>query len=108
MSRKYDKSKDPKYNQALSSFAPEVIKHILANHDEITPPYHTSFHATAFFADVSGFTSATEKLSKYGDVGSEILAHKINSYLPQMAKKIIGLGGDIIKFAYVIQYIKLY
>ena len=72
------------YDQSLSSFAPEVLKHILASsRGKIKPPYVKTFEGVGFFADVSGFTKATEALSNaMGDLGTEILAHKINAYLP--------------------------
>merc|ERR1712129_470017 len=63
-------------------------------------PFVKTFEAVGFFADVSGFTKATEALSNsMGDLGTEILAHKINAYLPHIAKKIVGSGGDVVKFA---------
>ena len=95
-------------DQSLSSFAPEILKHILSqessstnNRDgKIRAPYVKTFEGVGFFADVSGFTKATESLSNaMGDLGTEILAHKINAYLPQIAKKIVASGGDVVKFA---------
>eukprot|EP00483_Globobulimina_turgida_P009543 UN09562 len=90
------------YDQSLSSFAPELLKHILAQSPDtqINAPYVITFESVGFFADVAGFTKATESLSNaMGDLGTEILAHKINSYLPHIARKIVGSGGDVVKFA---------
>eukprot|EP01084_Bolivina_argentea_P175242 303521_1 len=90
------------YDQSLSSFAPELLKHILVqtHKTQIKAPYVKTFESVGFFADVSGFTKATESLANaMGDLGTEILAHKINAYLPHIAKKIVGSGGDVVKFA---------
>ena len=86
------------YDQSLSSFAPEILKHILSNTEhKIQPPFVKTFESVGFFADVSGFTKATESLSNaMGDLGTEILAHKINAYLPHIAKKIVASGGDVV------------
>ena len=72
------------YDQSLSSFAPEIIKHILSLEGSIKPPYVKTFESVGFFADVKGFTNASEKLSEMGNLGTEILAHKINAYLPHI------------------------
>jgi adenylate cyclase 10 len=51
------------------------------------------------FADISGFTNLTEKLSKIGPEGSELIAFAINRYMELLVKGIGRSGGDIFKFA---------
>lgn len=51
------------------------------------------------FADISGFSSLTEKLSAKGPEGVEELTRYLNDYFNQIIKKIRENGGDIIKFA---------
>ncbi len=51
------------------------------------------------FADISGFTNLTEKLSQKGPEGNEIIAFAINRYMELMVKEISKSGGDIFKFA---------
>ena len=85
------------YDQSLSSFAPEILKHILSQEKKIKVPYRKQFEAVGFFADVSGFTKATESLSNaMGDLGTEILAHKINAYLPHIGTYTVCVCKDII------------
>ena len=63
-------------------------------------PYSKQFPSVALFADISGFTNLTEKLSALpGTLGVEVLADEINNYLSQIIKQIVGAGGDIFKFA---------
>jgi len=85
---------------ALSTFVPETMKWILSSDKAMKVPDCTSFPSVALFADVSGFTNLTEKLSGLqGTLGVEILADEINNYLTQIIKIIVGAGGDVFKFA---------
>lgn len=51
------------------------------------------------FADISGFTKLTEKLSQLGTEGAERIAFAINRYMELLVKGIGRSGGDIFKFA---------
>ncbi|MBD3170350.1 MAG: hypothetical protein GF307_12775, partial [candidate division Zixibacteria bacterium] len=50
------------------------------------------------FADISGFTAISEKLSRVGKSGSEELTTIINRHLSGMVSIITAHGGDILKF----------
>ena len=85
---------------ALSTFVPETMKWILQQETIEKYPYSKQFPSVALFADISGFTNLTEKLSALpGTLGVEVLADEINNYLTQIIKQIVGSGGDIFKFA---------
>ena len=60
------------------------------------------------FADISGFTNLTERLSKIGRIiiliiigpeGAELIAFAINRYMELLVSAINKSGGDIFKFA---------
>jgi adenylate cyclase 10 len=51
------------------------------------------------FADISGFTNLTEKLSKMGPEGAEKIAFAINRYMELLVSAVGRSGGDIFKFA---------
>ena len=51
------------------------------------------------FADISGFTRLTEKLSQLGTEGAERIAFAINRYMELLVQGIGRSGGDIFKFA---------
>ena len=85
---------------ALSTFVPQTMKWILQQETNLKVPYSKQFPSVALFADISGFTNLTEKLSSLpGTIGVETLADEINNYLTLIIKQIVGSGGDIFKFA---------
>jgi class 3 adenylate cyclase len=50
-------------------------------------------------ADISGFTPLTERLTKKGPGGIELLTKCINSYFDLIIGTVKAHGGDVIKFA---------
>ncbi|XP_014816193.1 PREDICTED: LOW QUALITY PROTEIN: adenylate cyclase type 10 [Calidris pugnax] len=58
-------------------------------------------HGVLLFADVSGFTTLTEKfIQKRGkDRGTDELAQTLNEYLCDILGEFLVFGGDILKFA---------
>ncbi|MFN8382963.1 MAG: adenylate/guanylate cyclase domain-containing protein [Anaerolineales bacterium] len=57
------------------------------------------FKAAALFADISGFTSLTEKLAAHGPQGVEMLSRVLNEYFGRLTDQITQHGGDIVNFA---------
>ena len=53
----------------------------------------------ALFADISGFTSLTEKLAARGPQGVETLSRILNEYFGRLTGQITQHGGDIVNFA---------
>ena len=62
-------------------------------------PEKQSFHSVVMFADIAGFTNLTEKLSKRGAEGAELIAFALNRYMELLVNAIGRSGGDIFKFA---------
>lgn len=62
-------------------------------------PITESFKAAALFADISGFTSITEKLVAQGPQGVEMLSRILNGYFGKLTSLITGHGGDVVNFA---------
>lgn len=86
--------------QTLASYVPVLIlRHRINQTDLIEPPLQNSFPAAVLFADISGFTSITERLAQQGSAGVEELSYHLNAYFGQLINLISSHGGDVIKFA---------
>lgn len=91
--------KHEKFMKELSKFVPQTIKRVLQDYKP-KAPFKTKFQSVALFADISGFTNMSEKLSELpNSLGTEMLAENINTYLSLLVKEISSAGGDIFKFA---------
>ncbi|HVS31911.1 MAG TPA: adenylate/guanylate cyclase domain-containing protein [Thermoanaerobaculia bacterium] len=55
--------------------------------------------AAALFADISGFTSLSERLAARGGDGVEELTRILNAYFGRLIAVVTGHGGDVVKFA---------
>lgn len=55
--------------------------------------------AAALFADISGFTSLSERLAARGGDGVEELTRILNAYFGRLIEVVTGHGGDVVKFA---------
>ena len=64
-----------------------------------TLPRRTSYEAACLFADISGFTAASEALTnKYGEqLGAECLAKYINEYYFRLVEIFTAQEGDVFK-----------
>lgn len=84
--------------QAITSYIPLfVVQETLRNPG--LPPVHGQFLCgTLLFADVSGFTAMSEKLSEVGKEGAEELTRILNSYFSAMLDIAESYGGDLLKF----------
>ena len=75
-----------------------VIQHLInkkAQKVDRKFPEKQTLKSIVMFADISGFTNLTEKLSKIGPEGAEVIAFAINRYMELMVKEIGKSGGDI-------------
>ena len=93
-------------NQTSSKFlgfVPALVVNYLFNKlqsgEKLVLPEKQSFHSVVMFADISGFTNLTEKLSKRGAEGAELIAFALNRYMELLVNAIGRSGGDIFKFA---------
>src|SRR3972149_12304380 len=55
-------------------------------------------HGTLMFADLSGFTAMSERLSQLGREGAEIITDIVNDYFATMLDIVLRHGGDLWKF----------
>lgn len=86
--------------ETLSSYVPSLVIHrALRDPKHFTKPTKETLKCAVLFADISGFTSLTERLAAQGPDGAEELTHLLNNYLGQLIDLIISYGGDIVKFA---------
>jgi len=91
---------DPTLANVLASYVPRLIqKRIVADPSPIESPVSEVAQAAVLFADISGFTSLTEKLAESGPSGVEAIANILNEYFGQLIDIIRDYGGDVVKFA---------
>jgi len=84
--------------QAIRSYLPRYLVAQLAA-DPIPGKISGGFfQATIMFADISGFTAMSEKLSALGERGAEEITHHVNAYFTTMLNITGQLGGDLLKF----------
>ena len=57
------------------------------------------FEAAVLFADISGFTTLTERLAVLGSAGTEQLSVALNAYFGRLIGLIAEYGGDVVKMA---------
>lgn len=57
------------------------------------------FHGAVMLADITGFTQMTERLSKKGTIGVELLTKCMNSFFSKVIELVMSYDGDVIKFA---------
>ena len=55
-------------------------------------------HATIMFADISGFTALSERLSRRGEEGAEKIARIVGDYFTAVLDITARQGGDLLKF----------
>lgn len=93
----------------LASYVPDCVLQVLSETSQnksiaessLQRPNSRRVRCAAVLADISGFTSLTERLAKLhnADQGAEILSESLNSYFGRMIDIIYENGGDVIKFA---------
>jgi class 3 adenylate cyclase/tetratricopeptide (TPR) repeat protein len=75
-----------------------LLQHIHTHPHVPTAPHTAAFPAAVLFADVSGFTPLTERLSRQGSRGAEELTALMNGYFERMITLLTIVQGDVIKF----------
>ncbi|NMB99259.1 MAG: tetratricopeptide repeat protein [Thermoanaerobaculaceae bacterium] len=83
----------------ITAQIPKFIVKILSRHNasEIIAKY-VPVDGTFLFMDISGFTSLSENLSRFGREGTEILTQQISSYFEIALESFFEYGGDVVKF----------
>ena len=91
---------DKALTQLFASFVPKMIqRRIIQDPTPIDAPVAQDFQAVVLFADISGFTTLTERLAEMGPLGVETLARILNEYFGQLIDIVYQYGGDVAKFA---------
>ena len=62
--------------------------------DEAPGALHRTVDGTLVFADVSGFTALTERLSRHGRIGAEEIVEALNRVFGPMLTIAAARGGD--------------
>jgi class 3 adenylate cyclase/predicted ATPase len=84
----------------LISYVPRLtVARLLAHPQSALQPTVDRFATAVLFADVSGFTALTERLSQRGRVGSEDLTTILNASFGRLIEIVLAHGGDVVKFA---------
>jgi class 3 adenylate cyclase/tetratricopeptide (TPR) repeat protein len=84
----------------VASYVPNIVlRQFASGFGRIEPPLMDTSPSALLFADISGFTSLTEKLASLGGRGVEKLTSHLNEYFGLMIALIYNHGGDIVKFA---------
>ena len=84
----------------LASFAPgRLCERFTEEEPEIPLPSSEDTSCAVLFADISGFTSLTERLARKGAVGAEELTAALNRYFGELIDIVSDFGGDVLKFA---------
>jgi len=86
--------------ETLSSYVPTlVVEQATQDPNYFTKPTKKNLSCVVLFADISGFTTLTERLAKRGPSGAEELTNLLNNYLGKLIDLITSYGGDVVKFA---------
>jgi class 3 adenylate cyclase/predicted ATPase len=93
----------PSLLETLSTYVPGlVVAGASKDPAKYAGPTSTEFPAAILFADISGFTALTERLTQRsgsGDGGAEELVAILNRYLGRLVDIVLAHGGDVVKFA---------
>lgn len=82
----------------ISTYLPRYLVKLIT-HDPTPGQVSGGFkYGTVMFADVSGFTAMSEKLSALGKEGAEEITGIVNDYFDTMLSVSAGYGGDLLKF----------
>ncbi len=88
------------YLETLASYVPRLIVNRFAAHPAaMTEPVAERFPASLLFADITGFTTLTERLAKRGPAGAEQVSALLNDYFGRLIDLVVAHGGDVVKFA---------
>lgn len=85
--------------ETLASYIPHLVTRAVAtNPTPLTTPTGERFPAAMLFADISGFTRLSERLTRRGPEGVEDLSNLLNAYFGQLIDIVLDHKGDIVEF----------
>jgi class 3 adenylate cyclase len=82
----------------MSAYIPDYLSSMISEQPVPGKSSITINHGSLVFADVSGFTSMSEKLSALGKEGAEEITLIVNKYFERMIAISQEFSGDLIKF----------
>jgi class 3 adenylate cyclase/tetratricopeptide (TPR) repeat protein len=88
--------------ETITSYVPTpIVRKLIANRASasLTQADAEQFPAAVLFADISGFTNLTERLTAGGPAGAEEVSRLLNTYFGQLIDLISTHGGEVVKFA---------
>jgi class 3 adenylate cyclase/tetratricopeptide (TPR) repeat protein len=85
-------------SKELVTYLPASVVHAYQQEASLTVPWCRHVDGTMVMADLSGFTSISERLARLGDEGAERLTTVINSFFERMLKTAAFFGGDTLTF----------
>eukprot|EP01125_Pyxidicula_operculata_P011726 TRINITY_DN3840_c0_g1_i1.p1 TRINITY_DN3840_c0_g1~~TRINITY_DN3840_c0_g1_i1.p1 ORF type:complete len:2470 (+),score=543.28 TRINITY_DN3840_c0_g1_i1:39-7448(+) len=85
----------------LSSYVPRIVieRYTKKSNNTVQPPEENRYLAAVLFADISGFTPLTEKMTALGPKGIDLMSMALNNFFDKVINIIHEHGGEIIKFA---------
>ena len=90
MSRESDRSAT-----VLRPFVPRLAAEWLTDHPQLQ---HRRLDGTMVFADISGFTSLTERLARRGNVGAELMSDTLDLTFGTLLAPAFADGADLLKW----------
>lgn len=79
----------------LQRFLPRLVRYW----DEDAPgQLHRTIEGSMVFVDISGFTSMSERLARYGNVGAEEVTEVIDDTFGQLLPEAYSYGANLLKF----------
>ena len=90
----------PQKLDIIRRYAPALLLSKLARDPgRLREPQAESFPAAVLFADISGFTALTERLTRNNPAGVTELTGLLEIYIGKLVDLITAHGGDVVKFA---------
>ncbi|MDP3064697.1 MAG: adenylate/guanylate cyclase domain-containing protein, partial [Chloroflexota bacterium] len=83
---------------AAFSYLPPVLLRTAQLKPHLSPPWIEPLEGTLVFADISGFTAMSERLTEMGREGAELLTNIINRYFSRILEIAQAHGGTNVKF----------
>lgn len=95
MSSKKNLSKNKIFNSIIGFLPRKLVLNVVKGEMRDYEIFKTTF----LYADISGFTAMSEKLTKLGREGAEELTKIINAFFEPLIKIILRWNGDIYRFS---------
>jgi class 3 adenylate cyclase len=84
----------------LARYVPSLIlRRLMGDAATTLSPSVEHFPAAILFADLSGFTALTERLTRHSPAGAEDLTRILDGYFGHLVGVVTSHGGDVVKFA---------